>query len=349
MKRHNKVRYEGRRLTSFTSHRMAHLTRTQRDQLAVLQRLGKKQEDIAILINTSQSTVSREFARNNEHHPRFFYDGEIAQQCAEERRKNAKEKSAKWSDNPVILRYVVEKLRDHWSPETISGRMRRESPYLREYSVSHDAIYAYIQKVRESGGCLHRHLRQQGKSRKWHGDAEKRGTIPNRQGIEKRPKAVDLKERFGDWESDLVVGETAVATFVERISKLFRAVLLQDRTAQEMTRAAREVFTPMPKELRRTMTHDNGKEISDHETITQEMSIDVFCANKYHSWERGLNENTNGLLRQFFPKGTDFRTITEKELATVVELINNRPRRSLQYRTPNEVFQEEVNRYAFQS
>jgi IS30 family transposase len=326
---------------------MSHLTRSQREQLATLHRLGKTQTEIALLIHTTQPTVSRELQLNNKH-PRLWYDGEKAHACAGKRRIEAKEKTKKWHDDPVVLRYVVEKLRLRWSPEQISGRMKRESPWLRAHSISHDAIYAYIGKMRDDGGNLHHNLRHQGRKRKWHGTAEKRGLIPNRQGIEKRPKAVDRKERFGDWESDLVVGESAVATFVERLSKLLRAVLLQDRTAEEMTRAAREIFTDMPIELKRTMTHDNGKEISDHETITRELLIDVFCANPYHSWERGLNENTNGLLRQFFPKGTDFRTITENDLALVVALINNRPRRSLQYRTPQEVFQAEVNRYAFQ-
>lgn len=327
---------------------MTHLTRTQRDQLSILHRDKKTQQEIADLIGTTQSTVSRELRRNNLHHPRFWYDGEKAQNCSEERREESKDKCEKWHDDPDVLSYVTEKLRLCWSPEQISGRMKRESPWLRAHSVSHDSLYAYIANVRHEGGVLHRYLRHQGRKRKWHGTAEKRGLIPNRQGIEKRPKAVDRKERFGDWESDLVVGESAVATFVERRSKVFRAVLLKDRTAEEMTRAAREVFTDIPIELKHTMTHDNGKEISDHETITRELLVDVFCANPYHSWERGLNENTNGLLRQFFPKGTDFRTITENDLALVVALINNRPRRSLHYRTPNEVFQAEVNRYAFQ-
>jgi len=226
--------------------------------------------------------------------------------------------------------------------------MTRASPWRRPYAVSIEAIYEYIGRIREEGGCLHRYLRHQGRKRKWHGEAEKRGTIPNRRGIEERPKEVDRRKRFGDWESDLVVGESAVATFVERLSKLFRAVLLSDRTAPEMTRAAREVFRDIPLQLRHTLTHDNGREIAEHQTITSELHIDVFCANPYHSWERGLNEHTNGLLRQFFPKGTDFRTITENDLALVVSLINNRPRRSLHYRTPEEVFQAEVNRYSFQ-
>lgn len=328
---------------------MAHLTRSQREQLAALHRLGKTQIEICSFIGCSQSTVSKELRRNNSHHPRFWYDGEKAQMCAEQRRRTSKEKCLRWHDDPKVLRYVVEKLRLCWSPEQIHGRMKRESPWLRQHVVSHEAIYDYISKIREDGGCLHRYLRHQGRKRRWHGTEEKRGTIPNRRGIEERPKEVEAKKRFGDWESDLVVGETAVATFVERVSKLFHAVLLADRTAPEMTRAARIVFSPLPLQLRHTMTHDNGREISEHALITSELHIDVFCANPYHSWERGLNENTNGLLRQFFPKGTDFRTITENDLALVVALINNRPRRSLQYRTPEEVFQAEIKRYSFQN
>ena len=328
---------------------MAHLTHSQRGQLATLHRIGKTQTDIAAFIRCSQSSVSKELRRNNSHHPRFWYDGEKAQMCAEQRRQHAKDRCFRWHDDPRVLRYVIEKLRLRWSPEQINGRMKRESPWLRSHVVSHEAIYEYIDKIRKDGGCLHRYLRHQGRKRKWHGTEEKRGTIPNRRGIEERPKEVEAKKRFGDWESDLVVGETAIATFVERLSKLFRAVLLADRTAPEMTRAARIVFSDIPLPLRHTMTHDNGREIAEHETITSELHIDVFCANPYHSWERGLNEHTNGLLRQFFPKGTDFRTITENDLALVVALINNRPRRSLQYRTPEEVFQAEIKRYSFQN
>ncbi|MBI1813101.1 IS30 family transposase [Candidatus Peregrinibacteria bacterium] len=328
---------------------MAHLTRAKREQLATLHRLGKTQIEICSFIGCSQGTVSKELGRNNAHHPRFWYDGEKAQMCADQRRRASKDKCFRWHDDPVVLRYVVEKLRLCWSPEQIGGRMKRESPWHRSHVVSHEAIYDYIDRIREDGGCFHRYLRHQGRKRKWHGTEEKRGIIPNRRGIEERPKDVDRRKRFGDWESDLVVGESAVATFVERVSKLFRAVLLSNRTAPEMTRAARVVFSDVPLQLRHTLTHDNGREISDHETITNELHIDVFCAHPYHSWERGLNEHTNGLLRQFFPKGTDFRTINENDLALIVALINNRPRRSLQYRTPEEVFQAEVKRYSFQN
>ena len=140
-----------------------------------------------------------------------------------------------------------------------------------------------------------------------------------------------------------------MATFVDRYSKYFRAVLLVNQSADEMVRAATEVFAPLPEEHRLTMTHDNGLEIRKHEEITKKVGILVYCAEPYRSWQRGLNEHTNGLLRRFFPKGTNFGLVSSEELAAAVEKINNLPRRSLRYLTPKEVFLSGIKDYAFQS
>ena len=201
---------------------------------------------------------------------------------------------------------------------------------------------------------LHKYLPRKGKRPKFYGlQGASVSNIPNRRDISERPKIVEKKKRCGDWESDLVVsvrgGSGAIATFVERYSKYAQAVLIERQTAEEMVRASLEVFSQIPEAFRLTMTHDNGSEIVRHEEITAAVDIAVYCAEPYRSWQRGLNENTNGLLRRFFPKGTDFSLISREEVAMAVEKINNLPRRSLQYRTAKEVFLSEIKEYAFQS
>ena len=220
--------------------------------------------------------------------------------------------------------------------------------------MSHESIYRYIWKVKEEGGVLHLHLPRQGKRPRFYGlQRASASAIPHRRDISERPEIVNKKKRCGDWESDLVVsghnGSGVIATFVERISKYVQAVLLMNRTADAFVRAAREVFQKLPEPLRRTLTHDNGSEIAKHEQITDELKITVYCAKPYSAWQRGLNEHTNGMLRRFFPKGTDFSKILPTDVAMAVEKINNLPRRSLQYLTPKEVFLSEVKKYAFQS
>lgn len=332
---------------------MKHLTRSQRDQLQVLIQTDTRQEKIAALIGCSQSTISRELRRNR---PPIYdrYTATTAQTKAESRRAQSYAQRERWCDDPLVLRYIVGELRAGKSPDAIAGRMKRISPWHREHAVSHESIYRYIWKVKEAGGCLHLHLPRQGRRPKFYGlQGASASHIPHRRDIGERPKIVDRKKRCGDWETDLVVsprtGRGAVATFVERYSKYFQAVLVENRTADEMVRAAVAVFTPLPETLRLTMTHDNGSEICKHEEITGALNIIVYCAQPYRAWQRGLNEHTNGLLRRYFPKGTDFSVVTSEELAEVVEKINNCPRRSLNYRTPKEVFLSEIKDYAFQS
>lgn len=332
---------------------MAHLTRSQREQLAALLHAGHTQQEIADVVGCHQATVSRELRRGSS--PLYFsYYGEKAQQRADRRRQTAYGSREHWYDDPDVLRYVVEQLREGKSPDAIAGRMKRASPWHKEHAVSHESIYRYIWKVKEEGGCLHLHLPRKGKRPKFYGlNGASASHIPNRRDIGERPKIVKRNIQCGHWESDLVVSPrgtpSAVATFVERYSKYFRVVLIANQTADEMVRAATEVFAPLPQEQRRTMTHDNGSEICKHEKITEALGIVVYCAEPYRSWQRGLNEHSNGLLRRFFPKGTDFGLVSHEELAAAVEKINNCPRRSLHYLTPKEVFLSGIKDYAFQS
>lgn len=321
---------------------MAQLTRSQRDQLQALTRTGLNQQQMADIIGCDQSTVSRELDRNGS--PIYGrYTANTAEQRAVKRRKQAYRHRARWYDSLALRQHIETELRDGRSPDQISGRLKREGLA----TISHTTVYTYIGQDKERGGDLYRCLNYQGKKFKWRGiGGDGRGSIPNRQDISQRPAAVAAKERSGDWESDLVVsnqrGKGAVATFVERTCLYFRAVLVTAQTAEEMVRASKQALADIPERLRLTMTHDNGREISRHEQITEEIGIAVYCARPYRSCDRGLNEWYNRELRRFFPKGTDFSRITQTEVDFAVDWLNNCPRRSLDYRTPKEAFEEQV-------
>lgn len=318
---------------------MPHLTLPQRSQLEVLVKLGKKQADIALLLGVSQSTVSRELRRSP-----GSYDACHAQFDAEVRRAHAYRQRIPWfRSDPVLLREILMALRRRRSPEQIAGERRR----LRRCTVSAGTIYAYVW----SHPGLDRYLRYRG-HRPWRKGVPVLDTtaIRNRRDIAERPKSVETRRRYGDWESDLVIGgghAGAIATFVERKSRYLKAVLLRHPTSEEFLHAAQKVFRTLPQRLRQTLTHDNGREIAQHEAITLSTGIAVYCAHPYCFWQRGLNEHTNGLLRDYFPKGTDFHTISQRQLDRVVESINTRPRHCLQFRTPKMVFEQVRRRYAF--
>lgn len=298
---------------------------------------------MADIIGSSQATVSRELRRNTIGQ-RIYYIARRAQQRTNARRTRSYATRSLWHDNEALLQHVLNELEDGKSPDQIAGRMR----YLKQTrTVSHQTIYTYIEQDKKRGGVLYKSLRYQGKKFKWRGFGKDIcEQIPNRRDISERPKIVEKKKRFGDFESDLVVscrsGSGAVATFAERTSMLFRAVKVNDQSAPEFVRASSTALDDIPQLLRHTMTHDNGREISKHEQISSELQIDVYCARPYHSWERGLNECMNRELRRFFPKGTDFSKVMQTEIDSAVEWLNNCERRSLKYRTPNEVYEEQL-------
>lgn len=320
---------------------MAHFTQSDRDKLEALNRAGHKQEKIAEIIGFHQSTISRELKRNSSD-LKYRYKATTAQQRAIERRNEAYTSLYRWHHDAELLGYVLSELKDGKTPDQISGRRK----YKSLSSVSHQTIYSYIQNNKENSGELYKFLRYQGKKYKWRGFVKNTNRIPNRKDISERPDIVDKKERYGDWESDLVVsnkkGSGAVATFAERLSMYFQAIKVGSQSSDEMVRASREVFEPLPKSMRKTMTHDNGKEICKHEEITEQLKIKIYCARPYKSCDRGLNEWMNRELRRFFPKGTDFSKVSQKEIDFAVSWLNNCPRKTLNYRTPKEVFEEQL-------
>jgi transposase, IS30 family len=305
------------------------LTREQRYQINILRKAGHNQTYIALMVGCHKSTISREVRRNRSQKGyRHYWAGEQAL----DRRCEAYRSRIAWQTWQQVERL----LRQDWSPEQISGRLKLEQ----QPRVSHEWIYLYVYADKRRGGTLHRHLRSQKKQRKRYGGYIRRGQIPNRTSIDKRPKIVANKGRFGDWEADTIVGarhKGGILSVVERKSKLTRLRKLATKAAAEMKDNTIELLAPLAAKVH-TITVDNGKEFCEHELIATGLQARLYFAHPYASWERGLNENTNGLVRQYFPKKYEFARITDKDLQQVEDLLNNRPRKTLGYRTPNEVF-----------
>lgn len=308
------------------------LAREQRYQIYALMKAGHNQTQIAAVIACHKSTISRELRRNRGQ--QGYYPNQ-AQQLARRRQHHChgpRIPAQTWQHVELLLR-------QQWSPEQITGRLKLQ----RLPTVSHERIYLYIYADKRRGGTLHRHLRSQKKQRKRYGGYIRRGQIPNRTSIETRPPIVASKRRFGDWEADTIIGARhrgGILSLVERKSKLTRLHKLESKAAAEVKDTSITLLAPLIDRVH-TITVDNGKEFCQHEEITAALQAPIYFAHPYASWERGLNENTNGLVRQYFPKKHDFARITNLEVLRVAELLNNRPRKTLGYRTPNEVFFKE--------
>ena len=297
-----------------------HLTRDQRCQIYALKTRGVLQKDMAKQLKVSPSTIFREIARNS---GRKGYRFQQADRFATERRQQASTQPRVMT--PEMIGRVTQHLQEKWSPEQIAGRLAREG-----ISISHELIYQYVWADKRSGGTLYTHLRHHGKkyNKRSSGKAG-RGCIPNRVDITARPAIVETKTRIGDWEGDTVVGpqhQSALLTYVDRKSKFTIIARLPKKTAENVVNATVKRFASL-KKAARTITYDNGTEFASHAKISQKIGVKCYFATPYHSWERGLNEHTNGQIRQFFPKGTDFNKVTDAEVAAVEKMINNRPRK----------------------
>ena len=227
---------------------------------------------------------------------------------------------------------------DQWSPEQIVGRLKLD----KLESISHETIYQRILGDKKAGGSLYSHLRWKKKRKKRYGSGKTvRGAMPNRVGIEQRPAIVDQRKRIGDWEGDTIIGSAyggaVIASMVERKSRFTCLSKAPSRVSTEVINSISDSMRPVAK-LVLTITLDNGKEFFQHALLKDALKADVYFARPYHSWERGLNENTNGLVRQYFPRRIPFDKLTKHDLQQVADKINNRPRKCLGYRTPFEVF-----------
>ena len=307
------------------------ITPEDRCQIYALNKRGSSQQGISELLGISQSAVSRELRRNR---GKRGYRFKQAQAKAEARRAvHGKPRKLTAS----VRRKIEAALRDkRWSPEQISGWLSEQG-----IALSHECIYRMIWQDKRAGGNLRRCLRRRGKRyNKRSGTNAGRGLIPYRTDISERPGIVARKTRVGDWEGDTVTGaghKSGLLTLVERKTMLTKIALLPRATANTTRRAAVHKLKPIGG-LVHTITFDNGKEFAAHRDIAAALDAKIFFATPYHAWERGLNENTNGLIRDFFPKSTDFSTITAAEVAKVERLLNARPRKSLGFRSPQEVF-----------
>ena len=304
------------------------LTQEQRYQISALLKMGHNRTEIAAVIGAHKSTVSRELGRNR---GQRGYRPKQAQQMASSRRKKAKPRIQEdsWS-------LIESKLRQDWSPEQISSWLWQNT----DIQVSHERIYQHILADKHAGGKLYKHLRCQKKRRKRYGSNDRRGKLPNRVSIEQRPEIVDQRQRIGDWEVDTIIGKRhhqAIVTLTERKSRLALLCKVERRTADLVSDAVIKLLLPVA-DRSYTITGDNGKEFADHERIAQELGINFFFAHPYAAWERGTNENMNGLIRQYIPKKRDLSSVDDMELLCIMKKLNHRPRKCLGFKSPFEVF-----------
>jgi len=296
----------------------------------------------------SPSTISREIKRNSgKSSYRAFSASQTAKRAATSRRGG----KSKIAQQEQLRGYVLQKLREEWSPEEISKRAKIEYAGNMDMQVSHEAIYQYIYVLPrgELKQILIKALRQEHKYRRTQKSGkteEKRGKIANMLSIEERPAEVADRTVPGHWEGDLILGKnkrSALGTMVERTTRYTILVPLgSQKDAVSVRKAYAETFKTVPNELSKTLTYDQGKEMSEHQQFTIDTGMQVFFAHPGSPWERGTNENTNGLIRQYFPKGTDFSQVSVDEIKKVQRKLNDRPRKALNFYKPNEVFNKLV-------
>ena len=313
-----------------------HITDSQRSEISALKRAGHKQKDIARLLRKTPSAISRELKRNKSDSGRYL--ARSAKLKTKERRIKANERFKKIEHDTGLRRYVIQKVKKYLSPEQIAGQWNRSH---RAKCIGKDTIYKFVYGKRKD---LVKYLRcQKGKYRRRYGTRirEKQREALKKRRIDQRPEIVEKRERIGDWEGDTIVGGEKtihILTHVDRKSGILLADKLERATAELTKIKTVERFKKIPKNKKHTITYDNGTTFSEHELTEKKTGIEIFFANPYHSWERGSNENANGLLRQFFPKKSLFAIITQEAIDEACGLINNRPRKRLGYLTPNEVF-----------
>lgn len=304
------------------------LTQEQRYQIYALRRIGCSQTEMAAEIGVHKSTISRELKRNTGGRG---YRPKQAQNLSQARRHKAR---------PTITaetwQLVEQKLKMDWSPEQISGWLLTK----RSIQISHEWIYQYVYADHRTGGELHKHLRSQKKRRKRLRGRDRRGQLPDRRSIDERPEIVQERSRIGDWEVDTIIGkghQQAIVTLTERKSRFALLGKVPKRSAELVTQTVIQLLRPF-QDKSQTMTGDNGKEFAGHKKVAEALDLDFYFAHPYASWERGSNENMNGLVRQYLPKKTDFSQVSSSDLLWIMDRLNLRPRKCLGFQTPFEVF-----------
>ena len=308
-----------------------HLSLEERHYIEVQLKEGVSQNRIAKALGRSQGTISRELGRNTGQRG-------YRHKQAHGKAQNRHEEKGKFIKLTGDIKHRIQNdISNDWSPEQVVGRLEQENVI----KLHHETIYQFILADKKSGGTLYKHLRHQGKKyRKRYGSVHNRTGIPNRVGIEHRPEIVNDRGRVGDWEADTIIGKNhkgAIVTIDERKTKLRIAVPLPGKKAKAVKQAMISSLNPLKKFVK-TITYDNGKEFAEHEKVADALACDTYFAAPYHSWERGQNENANGLLRQYFPKSMELDNVSTQDVIAAVDRLNNRPRKCLDYKTPYEAF-----------
>jgi len=316
---------------------MKHLTKEQRYQIKAYLNCGKSKAFISEILQVDKSTIYRELKRNSK--KRGNYNPDFAQELSKERKE-------RFSNNRRFTKSVEKYVRSHiieeqWSPEQIVGYCKSQNIPM----VSHERIYAFIRKDKNQGGDLYKHLRHQLKHRK-RPVSGKQNTIKDRVSIDLRSDIINNKERFGDWEIDLIIGKDrkgAIVTIVERTTGFFLMKKLPfGKNAEELAKVVVAMLLPY-KYFVHSITSDNGKEFAEHKKISKKLLTEFFFAHPYSSWERGLSEYTNKLVRQYIPKKSIFKLYNDKEIKEIQYKINRRPRKKLNYENPKNLFYKFVN------
>ena len=312
------------------------LNAEERSALAALRSVGLSKAEIARQLGRHRSTVGRELPRNSAPYD-GWYRSKRAQQRAHARRSRSRRNSQfgreEWAR-------VEELLRKKWSPEQVCGHLARSG----ELAISHETIYRHVWRDLRAGGTLHTHLRWARKQcRKRYGRHDSRGRLAGKRMIGERPPVVERRSRIGDWEIDTVMGESlgessdCILTLVERKSGYVLIGKLKARTAAEANRALLELVARHPGRVK-TITADNGTEFHWYAQVEAASAVKFYFATPHHSWERGTNENTNGLIRQYLPKGRSMKGVTQNKCNLIAKELNTRPRKRHDYKTPNECF-----------
>lgn len=313
-----------------------HFTPEQRNELAALLRARVKKKNIAKQLRKDRTTIWRERKRGSGFNSRYYVLK--SKRLAKEKRIKANARFRKIENDRFLRKYIIKKLKKYWSPEQIAGRWNKRH---KRKCIGKDTIYKFVYGKKKD---LVKYLRcQKGKYRRRYGTRirEKQREALKKRRIDGRPEIINQRARIGDWEGDTIIGKDkkpAILTHIERKSGLVLGDKLERATAEAVKQKTVERFKRISRDKKYTITYDNGSAFSEHDTTERQTGLTIYFAYPYHSWERGTNENVNGLLRQFFPKKTIFATITQKDIQKAVRLLNNRPRKRLNYSTPYEVF-----------
>lgn len=318
---------------------------SERDKLAVWKAEGISNKECARRLNRHVSTIGRELKRN------CWKEGvyvAIHAQSQAGKREEIRAYSKEPLKNPDVYEFVTQRLRDGWSPDSISGKLKLDHPDNRYWHICHETIYKWIyepEQLKDEQPWYEYLRRKQKKRKKYKGRKVHRGHIPDRVSIHVRDEAINNREVFGHWEADTVEGEghrDGIHTEVERVSRKMMVQKVTAITSEETLICQKKMFAGLPKKARLSTTYDNGRETHLHFKLREDLEMMTYHADPYSSWQRGTNEHGNWLLRYYFPKGTDFKTVSDEELQDVVDEINNRPRKILGYRTANEVFSQNL-------